>query len=309
VPIPAVTRASGSARRLCGALRDAIESAYDRLVAREGVQPHPPLLAVRSSAVGEDSHLSFAGQFTTVLNVARQGLGDAYVQVASSLYSPEAVHYRMFHKIPGESAQMAVGFVSMVDAVSSGVVFTRDPGHPDSGHILIQAVHGLGVTLVDGRAVAEQILLTRGREPSLISRTIAHQSSQVVMSPDAGLREERCPRRRIYLSASVSKRLCNSHAGRSCWKITSAARRTSSGPSMLAATWCSCSRDLCAYRLHRRAARNHARGFPCCWPEAKWLARASVWGRLYTWTRVATSMRFPKAVCWSPADPRPASSA
>jgi pyruvate, water dikinase len=174
-------------------LRDAIESAYDRLATRAGARPRPPLVAVRSSAVGEDGHLSFAGQFTTVLNVARQGLGDAYVEVVSSLYSPEAVHYRMFHKIPGESAQMAAGFVTMVDAVASGVVFTRDPGHPDSGRLLIQAVHGLGVTLVDGRAVAEHILLTRDREPTLVSHSIAHQESQVVMSPDAGLREEALP--------------------------------------------------------------------------------------------------------------------
>jgi pyruvate, water dikinase len=178
---------------LPAALRDAIESAYDRLAARAGVSPGPPLVAVRSSAVGEDSHLSFAGQFSTVLNVGRQGIPAAYAQVVSSLYSQEAVHYRMFHKIPGESAQMAVGVVSMVDAVSSGVVFTRDPGHPDSDSLLIQAVHGLGVTLVDGRAVAEQILLTRDHEPALISRSVAHQPRRVVMSPDAGLREEELP--------------------------------------------------------------------------------------------------------------------
>jgi pyruvate,water dikinase len=178
---------------LPAALTEAIHSAYDHLVDRAGSQARPALLAVRSSAVGEDGQLSFAGQFTTVLNVAREGLGDAYLDVVSSLYSPEVVHYRMFHQIPGESAQMAVGFLSMVDAVSSGVVFTRDPGHPDSGNLLIQAVHGLGVTLVDGRAVAEQILLSRGREPTLLSRSITHQPSRVVMSPDGGLHEEDLP--------------------------------------------------------------------------------------------------------------------
>jgi len=80
-------------------------------------------MAVRSSAVGEDSDFSFAGQFLSLLNVSRDNLCKAYHQVVASLYSPEALSYRLLHGIPGESAQMGVGFVEMVEPVAGGVCF------------------------------------------------------------------------------------------------------------------------------------------------------------------------------------------
>ena len=88
------------------ALEEEILRAYDRLAERAGARIS---VAVRSSAVGEDSEFSFAGQFLSVLNVPREELCEAYLQVIASLFSPEAMHYRFLHKIPGESAQMAVG--------------------------------------------------------------------------------------------------------------------------------------------------------------------------------------------------------
>ncbi|MFP5213550.1 MAG: PEP/pyruvate-binding domain-containing protein, partial [Acidobacteriota bacterium] len=48
-------------------------------------------VAVRSSGVGEDSNLSFAGQYITVLGVEREGLEEAYRTVLASRYSPEAL--------------------------------------------------------------------------------------------------------------------------------------------------------------------------------------------------------------------------
>jgi phosphoenolpyruvate synthase/pyruvate phosphate dikinase len=47
--------------------------------------------AVRSSAVGEDGSLSFAGQHQTVLNSDLDGLVAAYRQVIASKYSARAL--------------------------------------------------------------------------------------------------------------------------------------------------------------------------------------------------------------------------
>ncbi|MHB8123561.1 MAG: PEP/pyruvate-binding domain-containing protein [Desulfuromonadaceae bacterium] len=170
------------------AMEQAILGAYDRMAERAGKRIS---VAVRSSAVGEDSEFSFAGQFLSVLNVPREELCAAYLRVIASLFSPEAMHYRFLHKIPGESAEMAVGFIAMVDAVASGVVFSRDPGRPDSDKVLIQAVKGLGVTLVDGRTSPENLLVSRDFKLPTVTRTPSSQESRMVLAPGSGMKEEK----------------------------------------------------------------------------------------------------------------------
>lgn len=155
-------------------LAAAISAAYDRLSRRCGRETP---VAVRSSAVGEDGSRSFAGQFHTELNVPRAGLLDAYRQVVASLYSPEANHYRRLHGIPPTSAAMAVGFVTMVDAACAGVAFSREPGRPTSGNVLIHAVRGLGVTLVEGSATPEAIVVSGREEPAVESHTPGQQAA------------------------------------------------------------------------------------------------------------------------------------
>jgi len=168
-------------------LSQAIDDAYARLCERVGGRP---AMAVRSSAVGEDSALSFAGQFSSVLNVPGEGLAKAYLEVVASLFSPEAIHYRMLHQVPGESAEMAACVIAMQAAAASGVTFSRDPNAPDAGEVLIQAVHGLGVSLVDGRTSPEIIRVGLDTEPPRLSRTASSQASRFVSLPGAGIQEE-----------------------------------------------------------------------------------------------------------------------
>jgi len=73
-----------------------ILDAYDRLTQTLGT---PPAVAVRSSAIGEDTAYSFTGQFLTLLNVRKDNLIEAYRKVVESLFSTEAVHYRQLHKL------------------------------------------------------------------------------------------------------------------------------------------------------------------------------------------------------------------
>lgn len=136
------------------------------------------------------SVLSFAGQFLSVLNVRRDGLLDAYLRVVASLYSPEAISYRLLHGIPGEWAEMGVGFLAMVDAEVSGVAFSREPGHPEGGRVLIQAIRGLPVPLVDGKTSPGVILVYRENGYARISRTPSQQETCLILSPSGGLEEE-----------------------------------------------------------------------------------------------------------------------
>ncbi len=110
--------------------------------------------AVRSSAVGEDSTLSFAGQYCSLLNIKKEELLAAYRQVLAGKYTPEAILYRIINGIDDEETPMAVIVLVMVEARISGVVATGNPAAPDSFSTLVHSVRGLGDTLMDGRATA-----------------------------------------------------------------------------------------------------------------------------------------------------------
>ena len=79
---------------LADELRAEIAARYEELAAETG-DPSPPV-AVRSSAIGEDSEeATFAGQQETYLWVrGADEVCDAVRDCWASLYSPEAVSYR-----------------------------------------------------------------------------------------------------------------------------------------------------------------------------------------------------------------------
>lgn len=171
-------------------LVEAVEAARDRLTARVG-SALP--CAVRSSAMGEDSELSYAGQFLSLLNVPGEKLMDAYLSVIASLYSSEAIHYRRLHGQTSKMAEMAVGVLGMIPAAASGVVFSMDPADPESEEVIIQSVWGLGVSLVDGRTSPEMIRAPREGVGRTVARTLSDQRVRVVRKPEAGIVEELLP--------------------------------------------------------------------------------------------------------------------
>ena len=114
-------------------------------------------LAVRSSAIGEDGDISFAGQYTSVLNVSATDVTKAYRHVIASLYSPSALSYRMHHGLDDRETPMGVLVLAMVQPQYSGVLYTANPTGDDSESIRISAVAGLGDQLVGGDASPEQM--------------------------------------------------------------------------------------------------------------------------------------------------------
>ena len=147
----------------------AILEGYDALCARVGFAP---CVAVRSSAVGEDGEMSFAGQYTSVLNVGREELIDAYRQVLASLYSAPALFYRTARGIP-DDVPMAVLCMMMVEAAASGIACSVNPGAPDSGTLLIAGSWGLGVPTAAGSVSPDSwevsrdgLAISRAREGS-----------------------------------------------------------------------------------------------------------------------------------------------
>ena len=153
----AAIRALISASPVPGRVVAAIENGIRTLGER------PPLLAVRSSAVGEDGRMSFAGQFDSVLNVLPQDVVHAYRSVIVSRYNDHAVLYRLVGGFAEVDTPMAVLVMPMLEARAAGVLYTRDPSDESSDHMLIDAVEGLADAMVRGEAAGASVFARRSR--------------------------------------------------------------------------------------------------------------------------------------------------
>ena len=141
-----------------------------------------PTFALRSSAVGEDSRASFAGQYRTVLNVACDDILDAYKQVIASKYSPEAIYYRINFGLSDIETPMAVLCMEMINAKAGGVMYTHDFEYPESDHVVIHSTRGPGDLLVGGRTSPDVIRVSK-KGPSIVSAEVKEKPSKTVSPP------------------------------------------------------------------------------------------------------------------------------
>src|SRR5208337_4592370 len=149
-------------------------------------------LAVRSSATGEDSEASFAGQHSSVLGANREGLLHAYKTVVASTYNPRAIYYRRSKGYPDEFVIMSVLCVVMVEAMASGVMYTRDPNDSGRNLVLVNAVWGLGLNAVDGSVPTDFYEVDKSSRHVLSSR-IAEKETMLVLGQYGELRDDEVP--------------------------------------------------------------------------------------------------------------------
>ncbi len=173
-----------------GDLGCAILEAYDRLAAETPPERRPLKISMRSSAIGEDSALSFAGQYLTVLNVPRERILDEYRNILASLFTPRAIAYRLHMGIPFSEASMAVACMEMVPARTSGVMYTRNPVNPLDNRVLINAVWGLGPYAVDGIVPPDSFFLDKSDPPAIVKSRIQEKTVRLVGRPDGDVTEE-----------------------------------------------------------------------------------------------------------------------
>ncbi len=117
-------------------------------------------VAVRSSATLEDGvDFSSAGQYESYLNIKNEeAFFNAIEGCLKSLNQPTIQKYRSFFT-QGKS-DMNLVIQEMVDATSAGVVFSMNPLTRES-NVVIEAVEGLGDTLVSGTKQAMSYELSR----------------------------------------------------------------------------------------------------------------------------------------------------
>jgi pyruvate,water dikinase len=163
-------------------LKRALQKSTEQLQLKAGDKKL--FLAVRSSAWGEDSIHTFAGQFKSYLNQPVEKLVVSYKEVIGSAYSPSAIEYRASKGISEDEVAMAVGCQATVDAKVSGVLYTLDPTTPEREAMVINAVWGLGAPLVSGQVPGDRYLLNRTPPHEVEGLNVRHKRS--MLSPKEG---------------------------------------------------------------------------------------------------------------------------
>jgi pyruvate,water dikinase len=201
--IGAASHAIGEAMRSApvpDSVRGELASHYSQLGEAAGAQSPP--VAVRSSALGEDSQdATFAGQQDSYLWV--RGIDhvcDAVRDCWVSLYSPPAISYRARLGSSAQRPAMGVAVQLMVDAEVSGVMFTCNPVSGDPSMVAINASWGLGLAVVGGEVTPDDWLVSKVTG-EVVREHINRKHTEYV--PDAGGRgavrvdvpEERIDRR------------------------------------------------------------------------------------------------------------------
>ncbi len=150
-------------------------------------------VAVRSSATAEDlPTASFAGQQETFLNVQDEAaLLEAVKKCWASLWTARAMAYRLHQDIDPASVSLAVVVQKLVDADSSGILFTANPTSGERDQILINAAWGLGEAIVGGLVTPDSVVVDQGNW-QIVSRETATKTVMTVRT-ESGTQEQAVP--------------------------------------------------------------------------------------------------------------------
>ena len=164
---------------------------------------------VRSSSNSEDlPNFSGAGLYTTVPNVrGDQELIDAIKKVWASLWNFEAYEARERASVDHSKIFMAVLLQEGINSESSGVMISTDPFDSENkGAIYISAKRGLGIKVVEGQKIAEQIIF-RPRTNAVQVLTRSAEDSLLTFDENGGVKEVPITGERVVLTDEVIRRL------------------------------------------------------------------------------------------------------
>lgn len=157
-------------------IRDAVLEHYQKLCAKSGV---PDVnVAIRSSGP-----VSMPGQFDTFLNIhGPEKVIEHVKKVWASSFNSRAVAYRMQRGMRVESSPIGVAVLKMVNAKSSGVMFTLDPLNGDLSRIFIEGSWGLGESLVSGQVTPDKYTVDKVTL-QITKRVICSKKIKMVYGP------------------------------------------------------------------------------------------------------------------------------
>jgi hypothetical protein len=167
----------------------------------------------RSSTNSEDlPNFSGAGLYSTAPNVrGDEQMVDAIRFVWASVWNYEAYEARERAGIEHTKIYMAVLIQEGINSESSGVMITADPFNREStienqGSIYISAKRGLGMKVVEGKRVAEQVVF-RPKANAVQVLTRSEEDSLLTFDANGGVKEIPIGTERVVLTDEVIRRL------------------------------------------------------------------------------------------------------
>ena len=187
---------------LAPAFAQALVSRVRRMFGARGV-------FVRSSTNAEDlEHFSGAGLYTTVPNVRGDDqLLAAIRKVWASVWNYEAYEARERAGINHAAVYPSVLIQEGIPADAAGVLITRNPfDKEDHQSVYINAKRGLGIRVVEGRNVPEQLIFDpRSRQVRVLTRS--GDDTMLQFDERGGLRELKTDSETRVLSRELAARL------------------------------------------------------------------------------------------------------
>ncbi len=198
----AILRARIESARLAPAVAQTIVARVRKMFGGRGV-------FVRSSTNAEDlEHFSGAGLYTTVPNVR----GDEQLLVAirkvwASIWNYEAYEARERAGINHAAVYPSVLIQEGIPADAAGVLITRNPfDKDDRDSVYINAKRGLGIRVVEGRNVPEQLIFDpRSRAVRVLTRS--GDDTMLQFDERGGVRELRIETQTRVLGPELAARL------------------------------------------------------------------------------------------------------
>ena len=169
---------------------------------------------VRSSTNAEDlKGFNGAGLYDTVPNVKDEKTLEAAVkQVWASAWNLRAVEERNHFGIPHSQVYPAVLIQIGVNAAAAGVLLTTDIWGHQPRTYTINTKWGLGMRVVEGQKIAEQILFDTGNDGTrVISRS--DETTMLVADPNGGVMEKTVAKGEPILTEKRAKTLAAAASG------------------------------------------------------------------------------------------------
>lgn len=166
-------------------------------------------LFARSSTNAEDlPNFSGAGLYTTVPNVRTDDqLMEAIKSVWASVWNYEAYEARESFGMNHFGVYPAVLVQRGIDAESAGVAITTDPfNRANRGAVYVNAKRGLGIKVVEGRRVPEQLIYSP-RSNAIQVLTRSDEDTMLKFDESGGVREIKIDESRAVLTDPMVRRL------------------------------------------------------------------------------------------------------